>query len=298
MTARATIEIGKQIQNPKYGSYHIIGDGGILNGRHMVIIRFDKENMFPGRTTEHMDNGHTILYASMANVNNPNHNVIDPYQLYPFYLYGYGCRGFVDDVVSDVHKRESDIWRNRIAKIANPNHQQYAGPGVSMWYEWRCFEYFSRDIKYIPGYNLWLENQGEYDLDKDVKYGFIPITQRQRIYSPDTCLFVTHTVNMAQAAFDRTYPYGLPEGKYIGVSVVDAGHYMVTFMGQSRGRFTNPIAAASCYNVFARYNGYPPHLMNNLGNLEMSMLEISRNRLNETKIDGTDNYKMFDLLDK
>lgn len=300
MSQRVEVEIGKYVENPKYGSYHIIADGGFMNGKHMAIIQFDRENMFPGRTTEHMINGHTILRASLSNINAVYHNIIDPYQFYPFYLFGYGCRGFVDDNVSPLHKRISDIWRNRIAKISNPNHPQYSdygGSGVTMWYEWRCFECFSRDVPSIPGYELWVNNQGEYDLDKDVRLGFIPKSQRKRMYAPDTCQFISHKINMAQAAFDRTYPDGLPTDKYIGVFEVDSGVYLTTFLGIVRGKFNNPIAAASYYNFFARYNNYPLHLMNNLDCQEMDLQTIRSHMLDSfVKINGNIRYRMIDSL--
>ena len=54
---------------------------------------------------------------------------------------------------------------------------------------WLTFSNFVEDVKQLEGYQAWLNNIGQYSLDKDIKLG------RCKIYSPEHCSFVTKQEN-------------------------------------------------------------------------------------------------------
>ena len=74
---------------------------------------------------------------------------------------------------------------------------------------WLYLSNFAHDIKELPGYNEWLTDR-DYQLDKDIKIS------GSKIYSRDTCMFVTRKENMDEM-LDR-----LEKGRpIVGTSKID-----------------------------------------------------------------------------
>lgn len=63
---------------------------------------------------------------------------------------------------------------------------------------WLVFSNFVEDVKQLEGYQEWLNNKGQYSLDKDIKLG------RCKTYSPEHCCFVEKKENTRERnAFGR-----------------------------------------------------------------------------------------------
>jgi len=70
----------------------------------------------------------------------------------------------------------------------------YVGCGVVR--SWRCFATFCKDLTKLEGYTEWKQDKNKknnYALDKDIKI------KDNKIYSKDTCMFVTHSQNSSDA---------------------------------------------------------------------------------------------------
>ena len=71
-----------------------------------------------------------------------------------------------------------------------PFYKWYGGRGVEVCERWKRFDYFLEDVVKLPGYDKELLRAGEIELDKDLR------DSSQKIYSPETCSFVSHRENL------------------------------------------------------------------------------------------------------
>lgn len=181
----------------------------------------------------------------------------DPY--YPS-VCGVGCIGEGMSSSDDGY----NVWHDMIRRCYDKNdrnYKMYGGAGVIVCNRWLCFENFYHDLPSIPGYIHWIRDNSNYQLDKDTLQQGIP--KYNKIYSPETCCFITRKENMYQVQLDisRESFYS----KYAGV--VKPSHYKendkrykveVWVNGTSIGigTYDDEIAAANAYNSANRfYNG-------------------------------------------
>lgn len=85
------------------------------------------------------------------------------------------------------------LWLGMIRRCYDPSapfYKWYGGRGVTVCERWKRFDYFLADYKSIPGFNQELFEAGELELDKDL------IDPNKKVYSPETCSFVTHRENL------------------------------------------------------------------------------------------------------
>ena len=87
------------------------------------------------------------------------------------------------------------IWKSMIHRCYNPknhNYKNYGAKGVKVCCEWKKFSNFKRwfDENYIEGFHL----------DKDIK-------GNGKIYSPQTCLFVSASENIMEEHKRRDCSY-------------------------------------------------------------------------------------------
>ena len=82
------------------------------------------------------------------------------------------------------------LWFNMLQRVCE--NDMYCN--VSICSTWMCFANFLEDLPNIPGYDKWVnsEKRYEYVLDKDILQQDNP----QKIYSADTCCFVTLYENL------------------------------------------------------------------------------------------------------
>jgi hypothetical protein len=90
-----------------------------------------------------------------------------------------------------------DMWSKIIGRCYNPkksDYKYYGGKGVTVCEEWHCYNTFYHDLKKVEGYDVKLFEQRKIFLDKDFKQSHLP--HNQRVYSLETCIFLTHKQNM------------------------------------------------------------------------------------------------------
>lgn len=104
--------------------------------------------------------------------------------------------GYLGNVKMSEYKREYSVWSGMLERCYSPNspaYNSYGGKGVKVSKRWLSFENFLNDIKFIEGYDDNLFRKGLLYLDKDIKQQDKDISQR--IYSLETCCFVTFNEN-------------------------------------------------------------------------------------------------------
>lgn len=85
-----------------------------------------------------------------------------------------------------------ELWRDMLRRcydINANNYKWYGGVGVRVCDEWLCYSTFSYWF-----YDNYIE---EYHLDKDILQKDIPTNEK--IYSPNTCIFVTRLENLKES---------------------------------------------------------------------------------------------------
>jgi len=181
------------------------------------------------------------------------------------------------------NKKAYTAWIHMISRCYDINdgmYYTYGAKGVKVSDEWLCFENFVNDIKYLPGYNEWInDTQRVYQLDKDSIQQNIP--KEQRIYSKDTCCFIPQIDNIIRRAKDKKI-YGNPHTQYYGV-VRSGGNYqgyvMVNGVNICLGTYYTPEAAAAVYDYYAKMYNKP--LINN--NIDIDISEALQLRTNYNK---------------
>ena len=233
-------------------------------GNRRLKIRFVNPNMY---------GFNTIKDVSISSLNKLS--VDDDYL--PT-CYGYGCMGQgFSTKINGNSTREYKIWKSMIARcyVNDPNqYQTYREQGVYVCHRWLCYEYFCRDLPYLPGYVEWYKNEIKYDLDKDtLQQNAFP-----KVYSPTTCMFIPATLNASMA--QNTNKSG-----YTGVyhySRLSGDRYTVVVNNICIGTYDSIIHAAAMYNHVADQMG----LMTKRNDVpEISLYEIAAHRIKESNKD-------------
>ena len=189
--------------------------------------------------------------------------IIDHYQ--PRIL-GVACLGNMYDKISinEYNKACYSRWVGIIKRCYDINNATFnycGGKGITVCLRWLCFEYFYNDLPTLQNYNLWVNDMNSYQLDKDTLQQNIPI--ENRVFSPQTCLFIPSTNNN----------YTNNKSGYTGVTYDEKSN---TYRVQANclgkhircGSYDDPIAAANEYNYIARAQGYSEELLNNVPYME------------------------------
>lgn len=82
------------------------------------------------------------------------------------------------------------VWRNILDRCYNEKcaaYNSYGGVGVSVCSEWHNFQEFANWF-----YTNYPKDGERYDIDKDI------LNRDAKIYSPDTCIFVSRSENIAE----------------------------------------------------------------------------------------------------
>lgn len=105
--------------------------------------------------------------------------------------------GYLGNAKKSENKHAYNIWTSmleRCYRSESNNYLWYGSKGVKVCDAWLCFETFVNDLPNLPGYDEKLFKEGQIKLDKDIRS-----EEDLRIYSPETCQFVTHAENMNEA---------------------------------------------------------------------------------------------------
>lgn len=253
------------INNYNKISYEIIADMGMINGFHYAKIRFLQPNIF-GYYTEIVTRTNNIKYDGTH-----GSNILDPYGAT---YRGVGCNGNINISFKDpVMYRKYRLWSSLIDGVIAGN--------FTIDKRWLCFEYFIQDLPHIEGYEEWTVNKF-YEILRDAETNNITL---------ETAKFVHSKVNKAISNYKRYSN----DDNYIGIKHRSKSTYEVYFRKNLVGIYSDPIAAASIYNHFARANGYPEYILNKLGNDEMSILEANKYKRYSNKEEST--KQLYTLLD-
>lgn len=106
--------------------------------------------------------------------------------------------GYLGNCDVSYYNKEYTLWKGIIERCYNTKRQDYTTYGllgVTVCDRWKCFSNFLTDMPSIEGYDKYRFMNNELDLDKDIKQKNIPISQK--IYSPETCMFVDKHINRA-----------------------------------------------------------------------------------------------------
>ena len=162
-------------------------------------------------------------------------------------LCGVGCYGAPKRSYT---KKELYCWQDMIRRCYEDleRHKAYYGK-ITVCDRWKCFEYFLDDIIYLPGYNEWLIGGNNYHLDKDKLQQNIP--HDQRIYSPQTCVFLSNEENNIIRIKENN------KSGVCGAELTPDGSYCVRYNHQYLGRFDDPEAAATIHNFYCKINNTP-----------------------------------------
>jgi hypothetical protein len=159
-------------------------------------------------------------------------------------------------------KKLYKVWNgmlDRCYKETDINYVKYGAIGVRVDPALHEFFQFERDVKLLPGYNLMLQYPNLYQLDKDYLQSNIPTSQR--VYSKNTCLWISYYENLVIVGKEN----GLVP--YYGVKYKNSQDIFDVRMqveGYSSkeiyfGRYKTPEEAANLFNYIYPLV-IPPHL--------------------------------------
>ena len=96
--------------------------------------------------------------------------------------------------------KEYTTWVDMLGRCYDPKVQEKCPSyiGCTVCERWHCYANFLEDIAHLDNYNEWVNSRGTYkwELDKDFKQKGI----KNKVYSPDTCMFVTVNDNTRESA--------------------------------------------------------------------------------------------------
>ena len=112
-------------------------------------------------------------------------------------IYGHGINDmpFGWTKQTDLNKRIHRLWSNMLRRCYSEKYHKEKPSyiGVQVCERWLKLSNFVQDIINLENYDLWLENKIPYELDKDI------ISESKglenKIYSPETCQFITREEN-------------------------------------------------------------------------------------------------------
>ena len=116
-------------------------------------------------------------------------------------------RGWITE--NDLNKRVYILWMNMLMRCGNDYkniHKTYSNASCNDFIKLSDFNML---IKNIYNYDLWKDNPGLYELDKDIKSN-----GKNKKYSVDNCMFVLKSENISQSNKTRDTTYLKNENNY------------------------------------------------------------------------------------
>lgn len=263
--------IGRVYDSKNYGKFKILNEMhvGIVNNQYLKRRYFKIQFLNTGFVTY-------VEYEAMR------HGAVKDYSVPIVANIGYVGNLCFEDAVSDIYHHDLYVvWNdmiNRCYNVSKTSYDKYGGIGVRVDPDWHCFANFYHDAINLPGYHNKLMYPEIYQLDKD--YLQLNIPKYNRVYSKDTCIWISCFDNTALMNVDNTTGY-------YGVRYAHGGYYTIV-SSHSYGKFSIPEAAANLYNLIY------PQIMKCRPFREILILNkvkyISFNDLNKYAI-GNSDYK-------
>lgn len=179
--------IGEKFQN-KNGIEFIIEDCESItpNSVRLYRVRFIKSGYVAHNVSSgHIRNGEVKDYLSPS-------------------VFGVGCLGYASGYAKRKESRRLYYtWRNMIRRCYDKNdnaYKWYGAKGVAVCDRWKRLDYFIEDITSIRGYDPVKFENSEIELDKDI------LGNGKKLYSLETCCFVSHSENNRDALKRRWHP--------------------------------------------------------------------------------------------
>ena len=236
-----TIKIGEIFTSRRSGDFKVISEMYRIKHQRYYDVEFIKT----GYITSAMEYNIKVGYVN------------DPY--YPT-VCGVGYLGKPRDDKTD--RKIYFRWKGMINRCYNPNNERYniyGGVGVTVCERWHCYANFAEDIKFLPGYQDMIDSPHiKYHLDKDILQHGIP--SNQKVYSPETCIFVRAPENALQVNIDhhKNKYYNLIYDKRTQTHIV---RIKINNVARDLSRYENDIVAANAANHARRIYGLP--ILNN-----------------------------------
>ena len=196
----------------------------------------------------------------------------------PFYPRVCGV-GYMGGIGFEFINREYDTWNDMIGRCYDTNnimYKSYGGKGVTVDPEWFSFKNFLRDFRQMENYELWRDNPGMYQFDKDKKQFCLPTNQK--IYSKYTCSIISREENARYRYLelineDKMYHgiFQIPNGKWIASISVNGVKMQI-------GTFDCPEAACNARDWYCELYGGTRLLNRDIGIPYMPPEEWVRHR--------------------
>lgn len=171
-------------------------------GTFTVVNYRDCDNV----TIQFTDTGHIMVVQSSRVFRG---NVKDPFART---VYGIGYLGVGNHraTIDGKATRTYMLWANMLNRCYNEDflEDNPSYEDCSVVSRWHNFQNFSEDIKDLPNYEIWLDKDTGYQLDKDVR------VTNNRIYGPATCQFIHASHNGYNGAFRRKHIGGFCSHKH------------------------------------------------------------------------------------
>ena len=169
------------------------------------------------------------------------------------YTIGYADRKFIspeypehDQYLNHILARKWKSMMERCYKPSTSSYKNYGALGVKVCDQWQTLEGFLGTINTVQFYDKFYRAPHCYVLDKDLKQFNIP--KNQRVYSPETCIFLSYIDNDNLAIKEKHQP-----GEYYGIREKD-GKYTVIFSVYGKrvifGTYSDLIAAINEYHYY------------------------------------------------
>ncbi|EMZ2428572.1 hypothetical protein ABDC18_002881 [Escherichia coli] len=181
MTRSVCVNVGEIYDSYNHGQFKVIE---VVNSKDITI--------------EFISTGHKRKTISTAIKSG---KIKNPY--FPS-VYGVGYLGEGVPAQIDGKKlKEYVVWKDMIGRCYDEKIQARFPTyiGCTVCERWHNYQNFYNDAKSLEGYDEWIKSDplNKYQLDKDVKYTKNKIHSPNKIYSPETCMFITARENSVDA---------------------------------------------------------------------------------------------------
>ena len=225
-------------QSNNYGPYRIVKKLG-----------YDRESDHSKAEIEFINTG----YKTIADITNILHGNVKDATINP-----------LNDISHFDEKRKQEfiyyklrtMHKDMIRRCTNKNHKEYYAygeAGITISDDWlNSFDTFYNDCTKLFQFDKFYNFPYQYQLDKDYKQMNLP--KNPRIYSKETCIFLSKRDNKNLSIIDRNKNRILTS-RYYGVSKVNSWYLMKLVINgyKIEIRFSNEIAAANAFNYFFEY---------------------------------------------
>lgn len=225
------VDFNKIYNSKYYGPYKIIAYiGRNHDSRKIVRIKF-------------LDTGYEYNTALQSAINGDvkDHTV----DYHDRVIYSYNENDYNDIIISILKER----WKGMMDRCYNSecsSFYKYGKIGVKVCDRWLDANNYISDMPLLKNYDKFYVNPQMYQIDKDFLQFNVP--KNERIYSPETCLFLS-LVDNANLSIKMNH-----KEQYYGVRNNSNGTFSVIFSteGQKRtyGTYNNYIAALNEYNYY------------------------------------------------